>query len=223
MNTALKKINARVKVLQKRHPGKKRTTLQKQAGKEYKAGKLKPHRKKAAAPKKKRRARPKKLGAKYKVYHEVKKVGKARRRRSRARAKKPKVRTVTRIRTRTVVRRRRVGATGKGMLMTVVAVAAVVGLGYLLLKKSSPSTVTVPGVNASLNLTGNSVRDQSSQQILAYAQAASLGASALASIINSLNSLSDAAVVDVAQKQQAGMDINTLLAVPTGGPSISLG
>ena len=38
--TALKKINARVKYLQTRHPGKKRVTLQKQAGKEYKAGKL---------------------------------------------------------------------------------------------------------------------------------------------------------------------------------------
>ena len=40
MSNALAKINARVKVLAKKHPGKKRVTLQKQAGKEYKAGKL---------------------------------------------------------------------------------------------------------------------------------------------------------------------------------------
>lgn len=38
--SALKKINARVKYLAKRHPGKKRVTLQKQAGAEYRAGKL---------------------------------------------------------------------------------------------------------------------------------------------------------------------------------------
>jgi hypothetical protein len=38
--SALKKINARVKHLAKLHPGKKRVTLQKQAGAEYRAGKL---------------------------------------------------------------------------------------------------------------------------------------------------------------------------------------
>jgi hypothetical protein len=38
--TALKKINARVKALAKKYPGKKRVTLQKQAGAEYRAGKL---------------------------------------------------------------------------------------------------------------------------------------------------------------------------------------
>jgi hypothetical protein len=40
MSNALAKINKRVKQLQKRHPGAKRTTLQKQAGREYRAGKL---------------------------------------------------------------------------------------------------------------------------------------------------------------------------------------
>jgi hypothetical protein len=38
--SALKKINARVKHLARLHPGKKRVTLQKQAGAEYRAGKL---------------------------------------------------------------------------------------------------------------------------------------------------------------------------------------
>ena len=222
MNTALKKINARVKVLQKKHPGKKRVTLQKQAGKEYRAGKLKPHRKKTATvKKKKRRAKPRSLGTKYKVSHRVKKVGKTKRKRTRKAA--PKVWTVTRRRTRVVVRRRRVGGMGKGTLMTVVAVAAVVGIGYLLLKKSTPPTVTVPGVNASLNLTGNAVRDTAAQNLLAYAQAANLGASALASLINSINSMGDATVVSSQEQVQSGMNINTLLALPTGGPSINLG
>jgi hypothetical protein len=40
MPNALKKINARVKELQKKHPNTQRKTLQKQAGREYKAGKL---------------------------------------------------------------------------------------------------------------------------------------------------------------------------------------
>lgn len=38
--SALKKINARVKHLCKIHPGAKRVTLQKQAGREYREGKL---------------------------------------------------------------------------------------------------------------------------------------------------------------------------------------
>ncbi len=40
MPNALKKINARVKHLQKLHPNTQRKTLQKQAGREYRAGKL---------------------------------------------------------------------------------------------------------------------------------------------------------------------------------------
>ena len=40
MSTALAKINARVKQLQKKHPKTQRKTLQKQAGREYRAGKL---------------------------------------------------------------------------------------------------------------------------------------------------------------------------------------
>jgi hypothetical protein len=63
-STALSKINARVKQLAKKHPGKKRVTLQKQAGAEYRAGKLggakkrhakKVHHKRIAAPRKRRR------------------------------------------------------------------------------------------------------------------------------------------------------------------------
>lgn len=51
-STALKKINARVKFLAKKHPGKKRVTLQRQAGKEYREGKLGGHKKKVVHKKK---------------------------------------------------------------------------------------------------------------------------------------------------------------------------
>lgn len=222
MNAALKKINARVKQLQKKHPGSKRVTLQKQAGKEYRAGKLKAVRKKSA-PRKKRRVSGKVagIGTRYKV---AKRVGtKKPMRTAKRRASKPKVRVVTRIRTRTVVKRRSVGRTG-GM-KSIIPIVAIVGIGiaaYLLLRPKS-STVVVPGVALPLALTGNAQRDTASQNILSYAQAAGTTASALASLISALNGMNDASVVDVAQKQQSGMDINTLLALPQGGPSIHLG
>lgn len=40
MSSALKVINAEVKRLQKKHPGKSRRTLQKEAGKKYREGKI---------------------------------------------------------------------------------------------------------------------------------------------------------------------------------------
>lgn len=58
MSNALAKINARVKVLAKKHPKSKRTTLQKQAGREYRAGKLgRVKKKRVVGAKKKRVAR----------------------------------------------------------------------------------------------------------------------------------------------------------------------
>jgi hypothetical protein len=64
-STALAKINARVKQLSKKHPGKKRVTLQKQAGKEYKAGKLGGvRRKRVAGAKKHHKAHKKAVGSK---------------------------------------------------------------------------------------------------------------------------------------------------------------
>jgi hypothetical protein len=65
MSNALAKINKRVAQLAKKHPGAKRTTLQKQAGREYKAGKL-------------GRVKKKSVG---KVYHRRAKVGKVKRKR----------------------------------------------------------------------------------------------------------------------------------------------
>jgi len=222
MSAALKKINARVKQLQKKHPGAKRVTLQKQAGKEYRAGKLKVHRKKAKPAPKRKARRASGVGSKYKVYHEVKKVGKVRRKRKAKRRSKAKVKTVTRVRTRTVYKRSRsVGRSGMSSIMPIIAVAGLGLIAYMLLKPKTQ--VTVPGVQTPLVLTGNPTRDTSAQNVLAYAQAAGIGLTGIAALIKSLNSMSDSAVVDVAQQAQSGTSINTLLALPTGGPSINLG
>ena len=216
MSNALKKVNDYIKVLKKRHPGAKHSTLQKQAGKAYRAGTIPKARKKAAAKPRKRKVS--KVGARYKVYHEVKKVGKARKKRAarkRAAPKRTKSRARVRVVHRTVTRTRRVGGMGKS-IMPLVAVAGLGLVAYMLLKPKTSGATAPP-----LILTGNATRDNSAQNILAYAQAASLGASAIASLINSLNSMSDAAVVQAAA--QPDLSINTLLAVPTGGPSINLG
>lgn len=218
MSNALKKVNAYVKVLKKRHPGAKHSTLQKQAGKAYREGTIPKARKKPAKRKTRRKAARKvsKVGAHYKVYHEVKKVGKRRKRAThRKRAKTTRKKARVRVVHKTVTRTRRVGGMGKSVA-PLLALAAV-GIGAYLLLKPKTTTSTAPA----LVLTGNPTRDSSAQSLLQYAQAASLGATAIATLINSLNNMNDAAVVQAAQ--QPSYSINTLLAVPTGGPSINLG
>jgi hypothetical protein len=215
---ALAKIRKRTKQLQKKHPGKKYATLRTQAKNEYNAGTIPKARKKPAKSKSKRKpAKQKvsKVGSHYKVYHEVKKVGKRKKRATRKRAapKRTKSRARVRVVHRTVTRTRRVGGMGKS-IMPLLAVAAL-GVGaYLLLK---PKTTAAPP----LVPTGNTTRDTSAQNILAYAQAAGLGIAAITNLINSLNNMSDAAVVQAAARPD--LSINTLAAVPTGGPSINLG
>lgn len=221
--TALTKIRTRTKQLQKKHPGKKYATLRTQATSEYNSGRL-PKARKKSAPKKKARAKRRKvgsvkrLGAKYKVYHEVKKVGKRKRRRSVA-GKRSKPKVVTR--TRTVTKYRRVGKAGMSTTTKILLIAGL-GIGaYLLLRK--PAAVTVPGVAVPLQQTGNVTRDNSAAQLLIYAQAAGAGIAAITALINSLNGMSDAAVVSSYEQVRGGADINTLLALPTGGPGINIG
>jgi hypothetical protein len=232
MSTALKKINIRVKQLQKKHPGAKRVTLQRQAGAEYRAGKLKPKRKRAAAPKRKRAKRAKVAGKR-----RPRRIGSSGNTRTATRASTSRNRTATktitahikvggvrkRKRSRAVVkhpRRRRVGATGMKSLMPILLLGGVGILAYMLLKPKT--AVSVPGVATPLTLTGSAARDTAAQNILAYAQAAGTGVSALTALINSLNSMGDASVVSANEQVQSGMGINTLLALPTGGPSINI-
>jgi hypothetical protein len=221
--TALTKIRIRTKQLQKKHPSKKYRTLQKQAAGEYRAGSI-PKARKKSAPKKKARSKRRKvgsvakLGTRYKVYHEVKKVGKRKRKRSTA-GKPAKRKVVTR--TRTVTKYRRVGKAGMSTATKIAIGVGLVAAAYLLLKK--PSAVSVPGVPVALVQTGNTARDTYASSLLQYAQAGGAGITALTNLINSLNGMNDAAVVSNYQMVQQGGDINTLLALPTGGPSINIG
>lgn len=180
---ALKKINARVKVLQKKHPNAKRKTLQKQAGREYKAGKLKVKRKPVAKKKPVKRKAVKRSIARI---AKPATLGKLYKRRKRAtRAKK-------------VVRRRVNGKVGKSsMLLPVVALGGLAVLAYFMLK---PATNTqVPALYQSQNVQ----RNQSASNILAYASAGALTISAIAKLIEALNSSDDKTVVAAGQNPAA--------------------
>lgn len=215
--TVLKKIHARAKQLRKRHPGKKWSGLILEASRDYRAGKL--GRKK-----------------KYKVYHRVKKVGRKRRSKRKAhvgttrtivRHTKPKV--VTRTRTRTIYKTRRVYGKKTNVGLIVGIGAAVLIGGYMLLKpKTSAPTgyVSVPGSTSSLAVTGNVARDTAAQQLVAYAQAANMGAQALTTLIQTINSLGDSQVISTAAQVNAGGSGNVgpiVVQPPAGGPSITLG
>lgn len=189
---ALKKINERVKQLQKKHPKSKRTTLQKQAGREWKAGKL-AGKKRKSAPKKKAVARKRKTvvhkpakrkAARRKVTTRVVVVGKIRRRRRPA----AKARHT----------RRRVSGKGPS-IMPMVALGALAVGGYLLLSKGS-----TPQQNSYIP-TGNYQRDNSAANVLAYATAAGLAASAIAKLIDALNNSSDSQVTAAAANPQASI------------------
>ena len=214
MANALRAINKRVNQLQKQHPNKKRKTLQKQAGREWKAGTMPKARKKAA--KKKATVSGKR---KYKVTHRVKKVGavKRKKRTVRRKAKRATVRVIRRTKTKT--KYRRVGAAGGSAMKMLLPLALVAGVGILAYMAFSKDSTTVPP----LTLTGNAPRDNSAQSILAYATAAGMGISAITALINALNSMNDSQVSTTASLVSNGsLDVGEI-APPTGGPSIHLG
>lgn len=62
MNSALKKINAEVKRIKKKHPGRSHKAAQKEAGRLYRAGKLGKCRKKTGIRKLKRKGHPRRMG-----------------------------------------------------------------------------------------------------------------------------------------------------------------
>lgn len=183
MNTALKVINKRVKELQKKHPNSKRSTLQKQAGREWRSGSLK-HRKK--------------------TYKKIAKVGAVKRRRvtvkrRKIRRSKPKslavVRTRTRTRVKTVVRR--VGGSGKKSLMPLVIGGLALGALYLFTRNRQTQTPV-------LIQTANPQRNNWAQNAVAIAQAAGMTAAAIAALIRQLNNSDDTQVQQISQNVQAG-------------------
>lgn len=171
--TALAKIRARVKALRKKNPKAKFRTLQKQAGSEYRAGKLKTRRKRTVA-------------------------GVAKVKRRKARRKSPvkrKARVITRTRTRIITkyrtrrvkvrakRRRTVSGIGKIKTSTILIVGGLI-LGAVFLFGGKRTTVQyVP--------TGNVTRDNTAQTILAAAQAAGATADAIARLIKQINQSND--------------------------------
>lgn len=212
--TALKKINARAKALKKKHPGKKYRTLQKQAGAEYKAGKLKAKRKPAKRKTVKRKAVAKRKPAARKTRKRVaRKVGKPttvvyslgklikRKRRKRAAVKSKG--------------KRRVSGSGNSSLMPILLLGGLGLAAYLLLK---------PAAVPALYQSSNQLRNTSSNNILQYATAAGLGISAITALINSLNNMSDNDVINASNNPasavaQLSAPTSTVVA-PTGGPSI---
>lgn len=183
--TALKKITARVKVLRKKHPKAKYKSLQQQAGKEFKAGKLKTKKvsgvKRKAAPKRKavRRKAARKRATKVRVITRTIAVGTVRRKRRKAAPK------------RKAARRRRIGNSGSNMLPIILGVGALGLLAYMALK---PSQTTA---QLAYQPTGSYDRDNKASEILAWATAAGLGISAITNLINALNTGSDAKVTAI--------------------------
>ncbi len=176
--TALKKITARVKTLRKKHPKAKYKRLQQQAGKEYKAGKLK-----------NKTARKKVSGVKRKS---AKKVV----RRKAARKRTPKVKVITRsiivgtvkhkrrrkaAPKRKAVRRRKVGGMGSNTLPIILGIGALAAVAYFALKPATPIA------QMAYNPTGNQTTDNKAAEIMAWASAAGLGITAITALVNALN------------------------------------
>jgi hypothetical protein len=191
MSNALKAINKRVKALAKKHPKSKRSTLQKQAGREWKAGKLKARRKKVAVKKVVRKKRatakrtPRKVGKPTTVVYSLGKLIKRKRRKA-----APKKRSHT---------RRKVSGSGKSSLTPLLLVGGLGLAAYMLFKSNAAP-------QQQLYTTNNPQRDASANNILLYATAAGMTAKAIADLINAINKSSDAAVINAAQNPQTAID-----------------
>lgn len=214
--SALKKINARVKQLAKRYPKKKRVSLQKQAGKEYRAGKLR-----AKRPAKRKSVKRKPVKRKSAPVRKTARKRAVRRSAPRKRAKRSasavllverggtkrtrptRVYKVKRSRKGTYAgvkriagRRRSVGSKIFGIKPGTLAMLAGGGLLlYLATRPATPSALYVP--------TGNVQRDTKAQQIINAATAAGVAAAQIAQIMKQFNSKSDAQIDAKLQQIQA--------------------
>lgn len=189
MNTALVKINARVKELQKKHPNSKRKTLQKQAGKEWRDGKLK-----------KRKPARRKHTVERKAVRRKSVVRKVVRKRRAVVPKSKRVyrAKVVRVKSYKAPRYKRISGIGK--MSALVPIVAIVGLGalayYFINKSQTPSLIP----------TTNPYRAAATNDILQWAAVAGLTATAIAKIIDSLNKSSDAAVISAAADPTAAFN-----------------
>lgn len=177
---ALKKIVARVKQLRKKHPNAKYKTLQKQAGREFKAGKLKAKRKPATKKKTVRRkaSRKKSTGRKVgAVRVQTVKIAAVKKHKKRRKPVK-----------KTYRKRARVGATSSLAKLLIPAVGLGL-LGFLAYKMMQPATNQQGLINRN-----STAAAQGQSNVLQWAAAAGIVGGALAKIIDSLNSSDDATV-----------------------------
>jgi hypothetical protein len=221
MNAALKKIQARVKKLRKKHPGAKFRTLQKQAGAEYRAGKLKTKRKRSA-PKKKsvKRRRVSAVGA----VHHKRRTTKRKRRNSKSvtiikyrtlgRVKPVKRRRKRYVKAKRIVHCRRVGGMSKGT-KNVLLIGGALALGYLLVKSMSPAYPPVTLTNPASVSSANS--------LISAAQAAGYSATAIANLIKTINSSTDSQVQTAATTVNTGGTLPALYQTALITPDVSAG
>jgi len=177
---ALKKINARAKALKKKHPGKKYKTLQKQAGAEYRAGKLKTHKKRKPAAKKVARKKVTRKKTAVRKVAKVASLGTVIKKRRKLKPRKVKVKAYR-------ATRYKVSGMGKDLL----PIVALGGLALLAYKMLVPSQTVPQQYLNQLQYSNNANRNTSAQNILAYATAAGMTASAIAALINAINNSSD--------------------------------
>jgi hypothetical protein len=221
MNAALKKIQARVKKLRKKHPGAKFRTLQKQAGAEYRAGKLKTKRKHTIH--KKKSVHRKRVSS----------VGPVRRHRKGAKRRAPRTVIITKYRTVGKVKRTRkkhhkryvkakrithcrsVGGMSKGT-KTALMVGGAVVLGYLLVKSMTPAAPPITLTNPASVSSANT--------LVTAAQAAGYSATAIANLVKSINASSDAQVQSAATSVTTSGTLPAVYqtALATPDPSLAL-
>ena len=206
--STLKKITTRAKQIRKKHPGKSWRNAVKDAGREFRTGKMA---KKKARPRRKaarKRSRPRKVGAFRPTTGRRGPRETVIRTRARVAGHKRKPRRKRGAVTRYVnrPRRRRVGqSSATSGLMPVVLIGGLVLLAYALLRKQGqPAPVTQP---SGLVSTGNQYRDATAQRILAYAAAAGIAADAIAKLIQSLNRASDQDVNQIEDAIDSGAGI----------------
>lgn len=208
MANVLKRISARAKQIRKKHPGKAWKTAVKEAGRDYRAGKLrKGSNRKRVKVKRKAKARRRVSGIRpntgaLTTRETVVKT------RARVGAHKRKPRRRPASRPRPQPRRRRIGQQGTTSgLMPVVLLGGLGLLAYAVLRGQSQAPPVGGGPTGTadgLALTGNSYRDATAQRIVAWAMGIGMAAAAITKLIQALNSSSDSDVNQVYDSINSG-------------------
>lgn len=199
-NTALKKITTRAKAIRRAHPGKAWKTAVKEAGREYRSGKIKTKKRpvKRVIHKRAKRARRRALGAirPNTGALTVREIVTASRARVGSHRRKPKRRRARATRRASPPRRRRIGQrSSNSALMPVLLTVGAGLLAYVIFKRQSPPPA---GTNQQgLVSTGNAYRDSRAAEILAWATAGGLAIDAISKLIAALNSSDQRTIDDV--------------------------